>query len=102
MENRIYTNEFIGEKNMQTINNATTTIKEIWSYQHPVMHNMVFIQCCIYRLHVYTSIFRILNTIRYRNIFIQNPEIKQELRIKVLVFVHNKMFSQFKKHNRTQ
>ncbi len=23
---------------MQTINNATSTIKEIWSYQHPVMH----------------------------------------------------------------
>ncbi len=23
---------------MQTINNATATIKEIWSYQHPVMH----------------------------------------------------------------
>lgn len=23
---------------MRTINNATATIKEIWSYQHPVMH----------------------------------------------------------------
>ena len=23
---------------MQTINNATATIKEIWSYQNPVMH----------------------------------------------------------------
>ncbi len=23
---------------MQTISEATTTIKEIWSYQHPVMH----------------------------------------------------------------
>lgn len=23
---------------MQTIENATTTIKEIWQYQHPVMH----------------------------------------------------------------
>lgn len=25
-------------KDMRTISNATTTIKEIWSYQHPVMH----------------------------------------------------------------
>lgn len=23
---------------MQTLTNATATIKEIWSYQHPVMH----------------------------------------------------------------
>jgi len=23
---------------MQAINNARSTIKEIWSYQHPVMH----------------------------------------------------------------
>ena len=23
---------------MQTISNATATIKEIWEYQHPVMH----------------------------------------------------------------
>ena len=23
---------------MQTIENAATTIKEIWEYQHPVMH----------------------------------------------------------------
>ena len=23
---------------MQTISDATATIKEIWSYQHPVMH----------------------------------------------------------------
>lgn len=23
---------------MQTIENAATTIKEIWAYQHPVMH----------------------------------------------------------------
>lgn len=23
---------------MQTLNNATTTIKEIWANQHPVMH----------------------------------------------------------------
>ncbi len=23
---------------MRAITNATTTIKEIWSYQHPVMH----------------------------------------------------------------
>ena len=41
MENRIYTKTrvyIIGEENMQTINNATSTIKEIWSYQHPVMH----------------------------------------------------------------
>lgn len=41
MENRIYTKArvyIIGEENMQTINNATSTIKEIWSYQHPVMH----------------------------------------------------------------
>ena len=26
------------EKNMQVIENAAVTIKEIWSYQHPVMH----------------------------------------------------------------
>ena len=38
---------------MQTLNNATSTIKEIWSYQHPVMHTMVFIQCNIFRLHGY-------------------------------------------------
>lgn len=38
MENRIYRNQFIGENNMQTITNATSTIKEIWSLQHPVMH----------------------------------------------------------------
>ena len=25
-------------ENMQTIENAATTIKEIWEYQHPVMH----------------------------------------------------------------
>jgi hypothetical protein len=35
IENR---NIDIGERNMQTISEATTTIKEIWSYQHPVMH----------------------------------------------------------------
>ena len=46
---------------MQTINNATTTIKEIWSYQHPVMHT-------------------------WKYIYTQTPKIKQELRIKVLVF----------------
>lgn len=27
-----------GERKMQTIENAATTIKEIWEYQHPVMH----------------------------------------------------------------
>ena len=27
-----------GEKDMQTIEHAATTIKEIWDYQHPVMH----------------------------------------------------------------
>jgi len=37
VENRIY-KEFIGENYMQTIENAATTIKEIWQYQHPVMH----------------------------------------------------------------
>ena len=26
------------EREMRTITNATATIKEIWSYQHPVMH----------------------------------------------------------------
>ena len=31
--NRIY-----WRRNMQTIENAATTIKEIWDYQHPVMH----------------------------------------------------------------
>ena len=29
---------FFGENVMQAINNARSTIKEIWSYQHPVMH----------------------------------------------------------------
>lgn len=28
----------IGENEMQTIENAASTIKEIWSYQHPIMH----------------------------------------------------------------
>lgn len=27
-----------GDESMQTIENAATTIKEIWEYQHPLMH----------------------------------------------------------------
>lgn len=39
VENRIYRKQFIWRESfMQAINNATSTIKEIWSYQHPVMH----------------------------------------------------------------
>ena len=33
-----YRKQFLGENYMQTITNATSTLKEIWSYQHPVMH----------------------------------------------------------------
>lgn len=30
--------EYIREVFMQTLENAASTIKEIWSYQHPIMH----------------------------------------------------------------
>lgn len=33
-----YRKESYGERIMQAIENAATTIKEIWDYQHPVMH----------------------------------------------------------------
>ncbi len=30
--------QFFGESNMQVITSAAETIKEVWSYQHPVIH----------------------------------------------------------------
>ncbi|MBS6603412.1 MAG: hypothetical protein KH301_06620 [Brachyspira sp.] len=33
-----YVDNMFLESDMQVIENATTTIKEIWDYQHPVMH----------------------------------------------------------------
>lgn len=33
-----YKTSLYGENTMQTIENAATTIKEIWAYQHPLMH----------------------------------------------------------------
>lgn len=33
-----YVENMFLESNMQVIENAATTIKEIWGYQHPVMH----------------------------------------------------------------
>lgn len=33
-----YKTSLYGEITMQTIENAATTIREIWAYQHPLMH----------------------------------------------------------------
>lgn len=37
-----YVDNMFLESDMQVIENATTTIKEIWDYQHPVMHIWFF------------------------------------------------------------